>query len=135
MAGWGRLVVGAALGAVGALYATNEEFRKRLPEEARELPVVVRRRLKAARAAGAEASARRRAEILTELESHGGDHVGENRERLGSTSARAVRSPEALSLPESAAEPGAEPGGEAATETVAETGVAAPARRVEDGRE
>lgn len=132
MAGWGRLVVGAALGAVGALYATNEEFRKRLPEEARELPVAVRRRLKAARAAGAEASARRRAEILTELESHGGNHVGANRERLGSTSARAVHGSEAAALPESGAKPEARPGEEAAAE---EAGIVAPMGRSEDGRE
>jgi hypothetical protein len=72
MAGWGRIVIGAALGAVGTLYATNEEFRKRLPEGARELPVEVRRRLAAAREAAREAAATRRAEILRELEAHGG---------------------------------------------------------------
>jgi hypothetical protein len=58
------------------LYATNEELRKQLPGPARELPVAVRRRFEAARAAGREASARRRAEILRELESHGGGHNG-----------------------------------------------------------
>jgi len=69
--GWGKLVAGAVIGAAGALYATNEELRKQLPGPARELPVAVRRRFEAARAAGREASARRRAEILRELESHG----------------------------------------------------------------
>jgi hypothetical protein len=83
VAGWGRIVIGAALGAVGTLYATNEEFRKRLPEGARELPTEVRRRLAAAREAAREASATRRAEILRELEAHEGGHaVGANRERL-----------------------------------------------------
>jgi len=81
LAGWGRIVIGAALGAVGTLYATNEEFRKRLPEGARELPEAVRRRLAAAREAAREASETRRAEILAELEAHGGDHVGATRER------------------------------------------------------
>lgn len=74
MPGWGKLVAGAVIGAAGALYATNEEIRKQLPGTARELPVAVRRRFEAARAAGREASARRRAEILRELESHGGGH-------------------------------------------------------------
>lgn len=74
MPGWGKLVAGAVIGAAGALYATNEELRKQLPGPARELPVAVRRRFEAARAAGREASARRRAEILRELESHGGGH-------------------------------------------------------------
>lgn len=76
MPGWGKLVAGAVIGAAGALYATNEELRKGLPKTARDLPVTVRRRFKAARNAGREASARRRAEILRELESHGGDHTG-----------------------------------------------------------
>ncbi len=64
------------LGAAGALYVTNEEFRKALPEKARDLPVAVRRRFEAAAAAAREASALRRAEILRELEAHGGDHAG-----------------------------------------------------------
>ncbi|MEJ7873085.1 MAG: hypothetical protein WKF67_12580 [Rubrobacteraceae bacterium] len=76
MPGWGKLVAGAVIGAAGALYATNEELRKQLPRTARDLPVTVRRRFKAARTAGQEASARRRAEILRELEAHGGDHTG-----------------------------------------------------------
>ena len=75
MPGWGKLVVGAVLGAAGALYATNEEFRKALPGKARDLPVAVRRRFEAAAAAAREASALRRAEILRELEAHGGDHA------------------------------------------------------------
>lgn len=76
MPGWGKLVAGAVLGAAGALYATNEEFRKALPEKARDLPVAVRRRFEAAAAAAREASALRRAEILRELEAHGTDHAG-----------------------------------------------------------
>ena len=75
MPGWGKLGVGAVLGATGALYATNEEFRKALPEKARNLPVTVRQRFEAAATAAREASARRRAEILRELEAHGGDHI------------------------------------------------------------
>jgi hypothetical protein len=74
--GWGKLVTGAVLGAAGVLYATNEELRKQLPRGARDLPVAVRRRFEAAAEAGREASARRRAEILRELEAHGGDHAG-----------------------------------------------------------
>ncbi len=76
MPGWGKLVAGAVLGAVGALYATNEEFRKQLPEKARDLPEAVRRRFEAAAAAAREASAIRRAEILRELEERGGDPAG-----------------------------------------------------------
>ncbi len=71
MPGWGKLVAGTVLGAVGALYATNEEFRRQLPEKARDLPVTVRRRFEMAAAAAREASARRRAEILHELEERG----------------------------------------------------------------
>jgi len=74
--GWGKLVAGAVLGAAGALYATNEELRKQLPRTARDLPVTVRRRFEAATTAAREASARRRAEILHELEAYGGDHTG-----------------------------------------------------------
>ncbi|CAA9449649.1 MAG: hypothetical protein AVDCRST_MAG80-2125 [uncultured Rubrobacteraceae bacterium] len=76
MPGWGKLVAGAVLGAAGVLYATNEELRKQLPRTARDLPVTVRRRFEAATTAAREASARRRAEILHELEAHGGDHTG-----------------------------------------------------------
>lgn len=75
MPGWGKLVAGALIGAAGALYATNEEFRKQLPKTARDLPVTVRRRFETAAAAAREASARRRAEILRDLEAHGGDHT------------------------------------------------------------
>ena len=56
------------MGAVGALYATNEGFRNALPEKARDLPVTVRRRFEAAVTAARAASALRRAEILRELE-------------------------------------------------------------------
>jgi hypothetical protein len=54
------------------LYATNEEFRKALPGKARDLPAAVQERFEAATAAAREASVRRRAEILRELEVHGG---------------------------------------------------------------
>lgn len=91
MPGWGKLVAGAVLGAAGALYATNEEFRKALPEKARDLPLAVRQRFEAARAAAREASANRRAEILRELKEHGGEHTG--RGSLGSP-ASAVETPE-----------------------------------------
>ena len=47
MPGWGKLVGGAVLGAVGALYATNEEFRRQLPERARDLPLAVQKRFAA----------------------------------------------------------------------------------------
>jgi hypothetical protein len=73
--GWGKLVAGAVIGAAGALYATNEEFRKALPESARDLPVAARRRFQASVAAAREASALRRAEILRDLKAHGGDHA------------------------------------------------------------
>ena len=76
MPGWGKLVGGAVLGAVGALYATNKEFRRQLPERARDLPLALQKRFTAARAAAREASERRRAEILRELEAHAGDHAG-----------------------------------------------------------
>ena len=75
MRGWGKLVAGAVVGAAGALYATNEEFRRALPERARELPVAAQRRFRASVAAAREASALRRAEILRDLEAHGGDHA------------------------------------------------------------
>ena len=69
------MVAGAVIGAAGALYATNEEFRRALPERARELPVAAQRRFRASVAAAREASALRRAEILRDLEAHGGDHA------------------------------------------------------------
>lgn len=75
MPGWGKLVAGAVIGAAGALYATNEEFRKALPERARDLPVAAQRRFRASVAAAREASALRRAEIQRDLEAHGGDHA------------------------------------------------------------
>ena len=75
MPGWGKMVVGAMLGAAGALYATNEELRKALPDKARDLPVAVRRRFEAATAAAREASELRRVEILRELETHGGEYT------------------------------------------------------------
>ena len=95
MPGWGKLVAGAALGAAGVLYATNEELRKQLPRGARDLPVAVRRRFEAAAEAGREASARRRAEILRDLEAHGGDHAGHK-----VLEAPPNASPEVLTTPE-----------------------------------
>ena len=95
MPGWGKLVAGAVLGAAGVLYATNEELRKQLPKGARDLPVAVRRRFEAATAAGREASARRRAEILRELEAHGGDHA-----RHKVLEAPPSASPDVLTTPE-----------------------------------
>ena len=80
MAGWGKLVAGAVIGAAGALFATNEELRKGLPEAARDLPETVKRRFEAATAAAREASALRRAEIMRELEAHGAGQPGR---RLG----------------------------------------------------
>ena len=82
MAGWGKLVAGAVIGAAGALFATNEELRKGLPEAARDLPETVKRRFEAATAAAREASALRRAEIMRELEAHGAGQPGR---RLGSS--------------------------------------------------
>lgn len=79
MPGWGKLVTGVVLGVAGALYATNEDFRKALPEKARDLPLAVRRRFEEAAAAAREASANRRAEILRELEAHSGDHTAVRR--------------------------------------------------------
>ena len=93
MPGWGKLVAGAVLGAAGALYATNEDFRKQLPERARELPEAVRRRFETATAAAREASTRRRAEILHELESHGGNHAGRGLPPAQDTLPEAVRPP------------------------------------------
>ncbi len=95
MPGWGKLVAGAILGAAGALYATNEDLRKQLPRTARDLPVAVRQRFEAATAAAREASARRRAEILRELEAHGGDHSGH----------RVLEAPPEVPLPREVEEP------------------------------
>lgn len=75
MAGWGRVVAGAVLGVIGTVYATNEEFRKQLPQAARDLPVTVRDRFKEAVSAAREASTSRREEILRDLEEHGGSHT------------------------------------------------------------
>ncbi len=72
MEGWGKLIAGALIGAAGTVYATNEEFRKRLPGAARDLPGSVRDRFTNSVAAAREASTTRRAEILKELETHGG---------------------------------------------------------------
>lgn len=74
MAGWGKLVAGALIGVAGTIYATNEEFRKKLPGAARDLPDKVRQRVKTAVSAGREASSERRAEILRDLGQHGGQH-------------------------------------------------------------
>lgn len=93
MPGWGKLVAGAIIGAVGAIYATNEEVRKGLPGAARDLPETVRRRFQAASAAAREASAHRREEILRELEACGGDHSG--RRSLGPSASAASGLPAA----------------------------------------
>lgn len=105
MPGWEKLIFGAVIGAAGAIYATNEEVRKGLPGAARDLPETIRRRFQAATAAAREASALRRAEILRELEAHGGDHTG--RRPLGpSTSAAPVLPPAAEEIaPEGASRP------------------------------
>jgi hypothetical protein len=72
VASWGRVVAGVVIGVAGTIYATNEDVRKNLPKAARELPDNVRRRYRSAVAAAREASARRREEILHDLEEHGG---------------------------------------------------------------
>ena len=74
MASWGRVVAGVVIGVAGTVYATNEDVRKRLPKAARDLPENVRRRFESAVSAGRDASARRREEILRDLEDHGGGH-------------------------------------------------------------
>lgn len=81
MAGWGKLVAGAVLGVAGTIYATNEEVRKHLPRSARDLPDTVRRRFDSAVSAAREASSRRRAEILRDLEEH--DEVDHEARRTG----------------------------------------------------
>ena len=65
-------MAGVVIGVAGTLYATNEDVRKNLPKAARDLPDNVRRRYRSAVAAAREASARRREEILHDLEEHGG---------------------------------------------------------------
>ena len=72
MASWGRVVAGVVIGVAGTIYATNEDVRKNLPRAARDLPDNVCRRYRSAVAAAREASARRREEILHDLEEHGG---------------------------------------------------------------
>ena len=72
MAGWGRVVAGVVIGVAGTIYATNEDVRKNLPKAARDLPDNVRRRYRSAVVAAREASAKRREEILHDLEEHGG---------------------------------------------------------------
>lgn len=74
MASWRRVVAGVIIGVAGTIYATNEDVRKNLPKAARDLPDIVRRRYKSAVSAAREASARRREEILHDLEEHGGGH-------------------------------------------------------------
>ena len=65
-------MTGVVIGVAGTIYATNEDVRKKLPKAARDLPDNVRRRYRSAVAAAREASARRREEILHDLEEHGG---------------------------------------------------------------
>ena len=77
MASWGRVVAGVVIGVAGTIYATNEDVRKHLPKAARDLPDNVRRRYKSAVSAARDASARRREEILRDLEQHGGGHHAE----------------------------------------------------------
>ena len=72
MASWGRVVAGVVIGVAGTIYATNEDVRKNLPKAARDLPDNLRRRYRSAVSAAREASARRREEILRDLEEHGG---------------------------------------------------------------
>ena len=81
MASWGRVVAGVVIGVAGTIYATNEEARKSLPKAARDLPDNVRRRYRSAVAAAREASARRREEILHDLEEHGGGNHAARRIR------------------------------------------------------
>ena len=65
-------MAGVVIGVAGTIYATNEDVRKNLPKAARDLPDNVRRRYRSAVTAAREASARRREEILHDLEEHGG---------------------------------------------------------------
>ena len=90
MEGWSKVIAGALIGVAGTVYATNEEFRKRLPEAARDLPTSVRDRFADSVAAARAASAKRRAEILEDLENHGGAEVAPR----STTPDRTVRPPE-----------------------------------------
>src|SRR5215211_6193000 len=72
MEGWGKVVAGVVIGIAGTVYATNEDLRKRLPRNARDLPANVRRRFERAVSAAREASVKRREEVLHDLEAHGG---------------------------------------------------------------
>ncbi len=74
MEGWAKVVAGVVIGVAGTIYATNEEARKHLPRNARDLPDHVRRRFESAVSAAREASSRRREEILRDLERHDADH-------------------------------------------------------------
>ena len=85
MAGWGRVVAGVVIGVAGTIYATNEDVRKNLPKAARELPDNVRRRYRSAVVAAREASAKRREQILHDLEGHGG---GNHRRARGKARSR-----------------------------------------------
>src|ERR687897_2214637 len=93
-------MAGVVIGVAGTIYATNEDVRKRLPKAARDLPENVRRRYKRAVSAGREASARRRQEILHDLEEHGGGHH---------TARGAPPDPDAAEATESETEPATEP--------------------------
>jgi len=72
VASWGRVMAGVVIGVAGTIYATNEDVRKNLPKAARDLPDNVRRRYRRSVSEAREASARRREEILHDLEEHGG---------------------------------------------------------------
>jgi uncharacterized membrane protein YccC len=72
MEGWGKVVAGVVIGVASTIYATNEDLRKRLPKNARDLPDNVRRRFENAVSAARAESSRRREEILRDLEAHGG---------------------------------------------------------------
>jgi uncharacterized membrane protein YccC len=74
--GWGKVLAGVVIGVAGAVYATNEDLRKRLPKSARDLPDNVRRRFDSAVSAAREASSRRREEILRDLQEHDAAHAG-----------------------------------------------------------
>ena len=76
MDGWGKVLAGVVIGVAGAVYATNEDLRKRLPKSARDLPDNVRRRFDSAVSAAREASSRRREEILRDLQEHDAAHAG-----------------------------------------------------------
>ena len=76
MDGWGKVLAGVVIGVAGTVYATNEDLRKRLPKNARDLPDNVRRRFDSAVSAAREASSRRREEILRDLQEHDASHAG-----------------------------------------------------------